>query len=432
MKKIIFMILVIFCNHAQAHVFFKSYPQYTRKGTPWNFPIPKSEYLYIRIIPSAVMEGFASFELCPLVADLKGSDKNQWLLYSEGQEMDSRNYHHDLILPQCQRPYQANSTGPQMYFDLRDLDRILSEDNRKEKTIIILSSIGSAAAALATGGIGMPVLVGFVATAGAGYAGYEITDSALNQVIHIDRDRMQWTRVEYFMGEQGLTGSDLFWPVTPAEIPTFSECYNSCQRTAHQAEQEKERKLAAEKWSEKKLMIDMPSETTNSMNPMYGKSDCELSCRMYPSQRTGMKQLWKDLYLDTIYKTGHEVYQDQYAKKGGNVDLDSEELYQRYHVEKHMDWSAWDTALARGGPDGARKVPNHYTHKANVVNQARRYYLCSYLRFNAFETYQAKGGKLSYEDWQKKSCNFSSSERCRDYYDSDVQSGKEICTTIMD
>ena len=416
MKKNICIVILLIClvNQAQAHIFPKNdlNPQY---------PIPKNEFIYIRIIPSSVMEGFVSYELCPLI---QGENKDKYLLYTERQHLRGGDYHHDLILSDCKRPYQLNPVAPKVYFDLRDLDQALNRDDDEKRNAMIAALTVSVAAGMVTGGMVSGPLLGFVVSSSGMYVGYKISDPIADQMFFIHKDWYMWSRVEYFMGDQIGFGSDLFWEVQPKEIPTFGECYSSCQ-VEEAKRYEKEKKSEAQKmkdlrYDDYKKQMSQHSETTNSMSPFYGKNPCQLQCQYYSAERYGMHQIWKDLYLDTIYRAGNVLDTD-----------DSKKLNQYYDDPKHFKDSAWEIVREKAG----QLVPNHYTHKADEESGARkpaRYYLCDYVRRKAYKKYQSKGGTLRFKYWLKQKCEFSDDMKCRDYYDSDIQSGEEICTVLMD
>ena len=167
------------------------------------------------------------------------------------------------------------------------------------------------------------------------------------------------------------------------------------------------------------------------MNPLNNIDECAYSCNGAPTVRTSMKKVWKDLYLDTIYQTGHEGYRDQYPNHNDG-DLNSKQLYDRYHTQKHMDWSAWTTAVEITG----KLIPNHYTHKGNVNSSILFgrdiYYLCDYVRTTAFENYKKIKPQVTFRQWFDNKCHFDKKTQCREYFDGPLQTGNEICTVLSE
>jgi hypothetical protein len=423
MKKISALIIMfIFSPLVQAHVL--PLPMYSE--------LPKSEYWYVRIIPSPIMEGFASYELCPLIQD---HNKDQFLIFSEKQKLDMGNYHHDLIHPQCQRPYQISSRAPSVYFDMRDLDRVLSIDEELEaiKTIGVVGV--SMAAMWATGGLVAPALAGWVTSAAVGFGAGELTDVVLDHAIPIEMDMLQFTRIEYFTGAHGRKGQDLQWPILPEDVLTCGECYRSCdiERKKSQDAAEKMRK------EEKKRdllqispLVLKPTESITNQNPLNHVDTCAYQCRGLPTERPSVKKLWKDLFLKTIYEAGNQNYIRKGPEQKDMTGADKNKLFEVYHDEKRMDWSAWVTARDILG----KPIANHFTHRSNVEHTGhhytKRYHLCDHMRLVSFEKYRSLGGKLKLDQWMETKCSYDKSQRCRDFFDSEVQTGNEICTVLSE
>jgi hypothetical protein len=454
------VIAILTCvSTTSAHVFPEVYPMYKGKR------VPLSQYYYIRIMPSPILEGFASFELCPLM-----QDENQDKYLVESEKIKSFGYyHHDMIHPKCERPYQMNPLGPPIYFDLRVLDDILSEDDIKVALEQLAPDLAAAGAAYVTFAALNPWLVGFSVGSALWYAntaaifgassmmGYytaEATSQAIEQSTHskrnaenkqelisgitkskqqallIDqnqaRELTRITRIEYFAGEQADEGEDIKWPVLPDGGQTYDECHQRCRNNKDQKKPTRENKHLIDT-----NMIPHATETIASMNPMLNFDDCEKACQGHPIKRTTMQGIWKDLYLNTIYKAGYESKWNQHSKNELD-DITDKQLHDRFHHGKHLDGSLWVTAMDHN----KNKVSNHYTHKANAhhpeLSSTKRYPLCDYMRLQKYKQYRVNGGHQEFAEWIETTCDFDDKFQCREYLKAPIQTGDEICTVLSE
>ncbi len=147
--------------------------------------------------------------------------------------------------------------------------------------------------------------------------------------------------------------------------------------------------------------------------------------------RKGMRVVWEDLFLMTIYKGGNTVKLRQRPVKDDIMDTDDYDLLMnRYHKGKHLDWSAWTTAVDIHG----KLIPNHYTHRGNVARQAidytLRYPLCDFIRITSYEKYVKQGGKLPHELWLRDKCSYDDDIQCREFFDSSILTGQEVCLGV--
>lgn len=399
------------------------------------YKLPPKDFYYIRILPSPILEGYASYEFCPLIQD---ENKDRFLIRSARQRLQSNNYYHELILLDCKRPYQMDPAADPIYFDLRELDDVLGEDDRQE----MAKMVAIAAVGLAVGGATFYIVPtflmgGIVAWEFSGEA-MDVTEEILDHLYPIHRDNtypiqqddIQMTRVEYFMGEHGK-GSDMNWPIVPTEVETFGECHMSCKARKYK---EYEMKRHQDELSEKSLYFSnltiSPTESISNQDPMARQDKCALECFDRPNvKRMGMKQVWEDLFLKTIYKAGNK-----YVRGRGPVNPDiaeTDDLYllmKRYHEQKRFDLSAWKPVI----DDRGNIIPNHYTHITNAWYRDNNDELCDYTRKVSHVKYKQFGGKLPLDQWMMKVCSYDNSKNCREFYDSPVQTGNEICTGLSE
>ncbi|MCC7460518.1 MAG: hypothetical protein IT286_04360, partial [Proteobacteria bacterium] len=224
-------------------------------------------------------------------------------------------------------------------------------------------------------------------------------------------------------------------PILPEDVLTCGECYRSCdiERKKSQDAAEKMRK------EEKKRdllqispLVLKPTESITNQNPLNHVDTCAYQCRGLPTERPSVKKLWKDLFLKTIYEAGNKNYIRKGPEQKDMTGADKNKLFEVYHDEKRMDWSAWVTARDILG----KPIANHFTHRSNVEHTGhhytKRYHLCDHMRLVSFEKYRSLGGKLKLDQWMETKCSYDKSQRCRDFFDSEVQTGNEICTVLSE
>lgn len=427
MKSILKMVglLLLISESVSAHILPMIYPGFEQ------CPLPKQEYFYIRIMPSPILDGFVSYELCPLIQD---DNKDVYLIQSERQKLTSNNYYHDLILSNCQRPYQINSNQAPVYFDVRDLETVLEEDENREIQKMISVFFVAGVSAYFTGAVISPPLLGWIGSGVVGYLSSDIASQALEVAHPFQTDNLLITRMEYFLGAQSQ-GMDMYWPILPNEVVTFSECYDACNQKSLQT-------MALEPTSIHDLkrslyssnVVLKPTESITNQNPSHSLNHCTLSCRdKLIFQRKSIHDLWRSYFLKSIYQTGYQPNMYSRSIHHSNVANHSlESLMKTYHQKNGLSVSAWKPAMDNQGV----LIPNHYTHQDHIIFQSfgsnKRYRICDALRINAFNNYKKTSGRYSYDQWLKYACHFDEHSQCREFFNSPIQTGHEICTILTE
>lgn len=500
MNKYLFFLLAMMCSVSEAHVYpglvdIYSHEDLTEEQIK-QIKLPERELFYIRITPSPVMEGFASYEFCPYIY---GPNRKKYLSenYVKQHGQESLNYHQDLVNKDCVRPYGMNPLGDKVYFDIRAIDRILKQDEGlffgKE-----LGMLGGSLALMRANPwvLGISIVVGYGIEFVEDYwdkgfdPGQESllagVDASFGMIPDEFKEQIMFkiTRGDYFAGKQVRDGMDLKWPILPdnytriaktpdgieyeQKLQMYDACYKECMQDNSMEERQAE--LDRQNEVEEKLRREnnplhiesLTLEPTESITQMYSidpwnkGTRCSSRCDGMPRHRTSMKNIWKELYLNTIYKAGHiptatgKPMTDELALQ---MQQDKSTLFKVYDENKRFDLSRWELARDKNG----KQIPNHYVNRwylplsttahrlparhiqlpLDAVKPPQE--LCDLKRFKAYYEYShhnkilvPKDNMVGFAEWTRDQCHFSEDDSCREYLHGPIQRGDEICTIVSE